>query len=357
VVYITGLGSFDFSPLSPNQWHANEMIFGFIGAAILGFLLTASANWTGTRGIHGIYLAALIIVFLAARIVFWVTPASQIWVYQLVGVASPLWLAVHLAILFFKTKNNRNLILIAPLSVFIAGQIYILSSDYMLGYELALYAVRFLVVVIAGRVIPFFTKSVLKLEPRWNNSVLEKLNIFSVFVLIFEPFYRSTSWIGTQIWIGLTLIALFLNIYRLLNWRFIPSYRVKILFVLYFAYLWLPLHFALGLANHFEWLAGIGRPSLHSLAYGFMGIMILGIINRVTLGHTGRKIHANSLAISSYVVLSVGALARVFGPLAAPEHYILWIRASGVLWVLAFLAIGIELIPKLLSPRVDGKEY
>lgn len=209
VFHFTGIWSFDFSPLSPNQWHANEMIFGFIGAAIFGFLLTASANWTGTRGIHGTHLMTLVAVFLLARIVFWTTPIDQIWIYQVVGVLAPLWLVFHLAHLFIKTKNNRNLFLIAPLAILIVGQLFILSSDYLLGYEHALYAVRFLVVVIAGRVIPFFTKSVLKLEPRWSFSTLEKLNIFTVFVLIFEPLYRNATFFGTQIWIGLTAVAFF----------------------------------------------------------------------------------------------------------------------------------------------------
>ncbi|MCB9026275.1 MAG: NnrS family protein [Bdellovibrionaceae bacterium] len=357
VFQITGLSKFDFSPLSPFQWHANEMIFGFLTAAIIGFLLTASANWTGTRAIHGIQLIILFSMFLFTRIIFWTTPFENIWIYPFIGSIVPICIVFHLARLFIRTKNTRNLILIVPLSVLIFSQIFILSSDYVLGYELALFAIRFLLIVIAGRVIPFFTKSALKIEPKRNSIYLEKLTIITAFLLIFEPFYRDTSGLGHLLWIVLTVLALGLNIYRLVNWRLIHSYKVKILFILYVAYLWLPIHFFLNLASHLHWIAINSKLSIHSLSYGAMGIMILGIIHRVTLGHTGRVIQASKLTVFSYFVISVGAIMRVLGPLFAIEHYFFWIRASGILWVLAFIIMGFELIPMLLSKRVDGREF
>ncbi|MCY4523678.1 MAG: NnrS family protein [Halobacteriovoraceae bacterium] len=356
VLQITGFTSLDLSPLTADQWHSNEMIFGFLTAAIIGFLLTASANWTGTRGIHGRSLFIIFCLFIFTRIVFWTTPFEGIWVYRFVGVIVPVWPVFHLTKLFIQTNNKRNLIMIIPLSMLVAGQVILLSSEYTLGYELALFSVRFLVVVIAGRVIPFFTKKALGMEEKWNRPVLEKLTILSAFLLIFEPFYRQI-YVGSQAWVGLTFLALILNSYRLVNWRFFPSFKVKILFVLYLAYLWLPIHFAFNLASHFDWFTDIGKAGLHSLAYGCMGVMILGIIHRVTLGHTGRFIKAGPLALAAYALIVSGSLLRVFGPLFIPTHYLLWLSFSGILWVVAFLAIGIEMIPMLFSPRVDGKEY
>ncbi len=356
VLHITGLSSFDFSPLSPNQWHANEMIFGFLVAAVIGFLLTASANWTGVRGPHGNTLLIGFFLFLFTRIIFWTTPFDSLGIYKWIGALVPLLVVLHLAKLFIQTKNNRNLILIVPLSMLIVGQFLILSSKYNLGYELALYSVRFLVVVIAGRVIPFFTKNALGMQPKWNHPVLEKLTILTVFLLIFEPFYYHSG-LGRQIWIALTTLALLLNTYRLVNWRFFPSYKVKILFILYIAYLWLPIHFFFNLASHFDWLSQVGKPTLHSLAYGCMSIMILGIIHRVTLGHTGRKIQASRFAQIGYVAIVLGSFIRVFGPLLKPEYYIFWLKSSGTLWVLAFLILSFEIFPMLISSRIDNKEY
>jgi len=355
VFRITGFSSFDFMPFSPNQWHANEMIFGFLTAAIIGFLLTASANWTNTRGIHGAPLLIAFSVFLFARIIFWTTPFESIWVYQLVGALVPIFVVLHLARLFVRTKNSRNLILTVPLLTLVFAQYCILTSRYSFGYELGLYAVRFIVVIIAGRVIPFFTKTALKLDPKWTHPYLEKLTMITVFLLIFEPFYRQEPSLGSPIWVGLTTLALILNVYRLISWRFLQSYNVKILFILYLAYLWLPIHFALSLASRFELISELGKPAIHSLAYGCMGIMILGIIHRVTLGHTGRKIHASNLSLAGYLMITLGSLLRVFGPLLNPEHYMLWLMLSGALWVLAFTTIGFEIVPMLVTPRADGK--
>lgn len=356
-LHFSGVSLINFSPLMPNQWHANEMIFGFLYSAVIGFLLTASANWTGTRGLHGQALFILFSLFLLTRIIFWTMPFENLAVYQIVSTLVPLFIVFYLARLFIKTKNYRNLILIAPLSVLALSQLLILSSKYTLGYELAIYSVRFLVVVIAGRIIPFFTKKALSLSPKWNVAFLDKLTILSVFLLIFEPLFYKTNEIGNYLWVGLTTLALLLNIYRLINWRFISSAKVGILFVLYLAYAWLPVHFFLNLATHFGWVSPLGRPELHSLVYGSMGLMIIGIINRVTLGHTGRTIHASTLAISAYAFLFLGSVARVFGPLLAPANYLDWIKLSGALWILAFLAMSVELAPKLFSARADGKEY
>lgn len=356
VLQITGHYSFNFSPLNANQWHANEMIYGFLLAAILGFLLTASANWTGTRGVHGVLLSVLFSLFFLTRLIFWTTPFEGIWIYQLISIIVPLWLIIHLTKLFIQTNNKRNLIMIIPLSTILIAQVILLSEYYILGYELALFSVRFLVVVIAGRVIPFFTKKALNMGPKWNYPFLEKLTILSAFLLIFEPFYRHSS-IGSPIRVGLTVLALLLNSYRLANWRFFPAFKVKILFILYLAYLWLPIHFALGLASYFEWFPNVGNSSLHSLSYGCMGIMILGIIHRVTLGHTGRLIKAGPLALTAYTLIAFGSLLRIFGPIFMPAQYLFWLNSSGALWVLAFLAIGIDIIPMLFSPRIDGKDY
>ena len=354
VLQITGLISLSFSPLTSNQWHANEMIFGFLMSALVGFLLTASANWTGTTGVHGSSLITVFLLFLLTRIIFWTTPFESIWSYRLIGVVVPLWLVFHLTKLFIQTNNRRNLVLIIPLSILVIGQLMLLSSKYTLGYELALYSIRFLLVVIAGRVIPFFTKKALGMEPKWNSPLLEKLTLLTVFLLIFEPFYRQLNPLGEMFWLGLTSLALILNLYRIVNWRLLASFNVKILFILYIAYLWLPIHFALGLASYWGWFNDIGKASVHALTYGCMGIMILGISHRVALGHTGRPINSGSLALIAYTLIVIGSVLRVFGPILAPTNYMFCIKTSGSLWVLAFLTISFEMIPILLSPRLDG---
>jgi uncharacterized protein involved in response to NO len=233
----------------------------------------------------------------------------------------------------------------------------LISSSYKLGYELSIYSVRFIVVVIAGRVIPFFTSRALQLEPKRASPLLEKLNLLSVFLLIFEPMYRENEYIGKYFWLMISVVALCLNTYRLFCWRFISAFRVKILFILYIAYLWLIIHLALHIAVGLQWIGDFGKVDLHALTYGCMGTLILGIVHRVSLGHTGRVIHANILSVIGYIFISLGALFRVFGPLFAPIYYLHWLEVSGTLWILAFLMIGFTIMPFLISSRVDGKIY
>ena len=173
--------------------------------------------------------------------------------------------------------------------------------------------------------------------------------------MIFEPLYRGNGPVGDFLWVILTFIAFVLNIYRLVNWRFVDSFKVKILFILYFSYLWIPIHFALNLALYFSWISDLGRVDLHALSYGCMGIMIFGMVHRVTLGHTGRKIYASGLSLFGYISIGFGALIRVFGPLCSPLNYILWVKISGVLWIVSFILLGIEIVPMLVCERVDKR--
>jgi len=57
-----------FNPyLSPLHWHMHEMFFGFGWALLGGFLLTASKNWLGIRGVHGLTLAGLVALWVLDR--------------------------------------------------------------------------------------------------------------------------------------------------------------------------------------------------------------------------------------------------------------------------------------------------
>src|SRR5688500_15427715 len=52
-------------PDIPLDWHAHEMVFGYAGAVIAGFLLTAVSNWTGRKTLDGGLLGLLACVWLS----------------------------------------------------------------------------------------------------------------------------------------------------------------------------------------------------------------------------------------------------------------------------------------------------
>ena len=64
------------SHLGAYAWHAHEMLFGFGGAVIAGFLLTAARNWTGRPTASGGGLGALVLLWLAARVLNLTGPSA-----------------------------------------------------------------------------------------------------------------------------------------------------------------------------------------------------------------------------------------------------------------------------------------
>jgi uncharacterized protein involved in response to NO len=83
--------------------------------------------------------------------------------------------------------------------------------------------------------------------------------------------------------------------------------------------------------------------------------MILAVMTRVALGHTGRRLAAPPAATVAYALVSASALARTVGALAWPEATLEVLAASGALWIAAFALFLAAYAPILLAPRADGR--
>lgn len=354
--HLAGVYPLEASPFLDSQWHANEMIFGFVLSAVFGFLLTASPKWTNTQGVHGRTLQFLVGYFLTNRLLLWTLPFDQTLPYQIAGMLIPIWLAGFLIALFIRANSMRQMVIVFPILLFIPAQYFILGENYVLGYGLALGALRFLIVAIGGRIIPFFTRTALDVEVKGLNPKFEMALIFTMFVLAFEPLFKNSAPYGKGIWVFFLGIGLVLNVIRIYSWRFWEARKNPILLILYLAYAWLPVHFALSIFHYYSDWYDLGQGAVHALVYGSFGLMILGIIHRVTLGHTGRPIRATFITKMGYYLLFGGAVSRVFGPLFFPGAYITWIQVSSTAWLLSFSMVAYEIVPMLLSPRIDGKK-
>jgi len=143
------------------------------------------------------------------------------------------------------------------------------------------------------------------------------------------------------------------HLYRWWLWGPWQARHKPILWVLYMGYLWIPIGFMLHMAAQLGWV--MSSLALHAFTTGGFGVLILGMISRVSLGHTGRPIHASPLIVLSYLTINLAAVLRVFWPLLQVSHYPLAITLSGVLWVLAFVFFVIYYSPILLRPRADGR--
>jgi uncharacterized protein involved in response to NO len=141
---------------------------------------------------------------------------------------------------------------------------------------------------------------------------------------------------------------------RMARWQGHRTLHDPIIWVLHVAYAWLPV----GLALKAAWLFGAPIPDtswLHALTAGAFSTMILAIMSRATLGHTGRELVAPALIVIAYYMIGVAALMRVFGPMLFAEAWRFWMMASGSLWSLAFILFVVVYAPILCSPRADGR--
>ncbi|MFG5864186.1 NnrS family protein [Metapseudomonas sp. CR1201] len=337
-------------------WHRHEMVFGFGGAIIAGFLLTAVQNWTGNPGLRGRSLALLAMLWLAARVA-WLMGAPLMLVI-------PLELAFLPAVAFvmgrslWRVRQRGNYPVVVVLSLLAAADALVLwglafgdAAVQRQGVLAALWLVAALMGLIGGRVIPFFTQRGLgrvqqvKAWPWLDWSML-------VGGVLLAASFASGLGLRPNPWLaGLCLLLGLGNLLRLARWYDAGIWKVTLLWPLHLAFAWLALA-PLGLA---AWHLGIlANPSLaqHALGVGAMGGLILAMIARVSLGHSGRPLEPPRVMGVAFALINLGAAARVvLLPIAG--NAALWLAA--VCWAAAFALFLRHYAVLLCTPRVDGR--
>jgi uncharacterized protein involved in response to NO len=229
----------------------------------------------------------------------------------------------------------------------------ITAHTAMAGDRLMLGLILLTLLVVAGRVMPFFTQAVITGAKATTNPWVERLG-----------FTLAALWVAadasTQVGLALALPAAVLAFalalvqgLRLAGWHDRRVWGLPILAVLYAGYLWLILGLVLNGLAHLGLLPVF--PALHALTIGAVGVFTLGMMARITLGHTGRAMVAAPLTVAAFVTLNLAAVVRVFGPWVWPGGYVHWLTLSGCLWVLAFALFLWVHAPMLLRPRADGR--
>jgi uncharacterized protein involved in response to NO len=339
-------------------WHRHEMLFGFLGAVIAGFLLTAIPNWTGRLPISGGRLAALVSMWIAARLAILFSASIGGIAAMLIEAAFLLTLAGACAREVLIAKN-RNLPVVGVVLLFaIAAAIDHLEGlgilgSYQLGWRSGFALVLILVTLIGGRIIPSFTANWLIKQgvsrlPRQATTFDHIATAATVLALGCWAFLFAASLTAS-----LLFVAGLLQIARLARWGGWRTAGEPLVLFLHIAYLWLPVGLLLmGLS-----IVDIDLPGtagLHALGAGTMASMVLAVMTRATLGHTGRDLHADKGTVAIYTLVTVGAVIRVAAPLL-PLDYLMQIKAAGTLWAGAFLLFLVVYGPKLLGPRPDGR--
>ncbi|MGF7206366.1 uncharacterized protein involved in response to NO [Skermanella aerolata] len=340
---------------NPAAWHTHEMLFGFTSAVLVGFLLTAIPNWTGRPTIAGTPLAGLAALWITGRVLMLVGDDLPWQVVAGVDVAFlPLAAAAMLPPLL-AARNRRNIAFPFVLMVLASANLALhLDAAGVLSVDAevtrgVLGVMMMILVVMGGRVIPFFTKNRLPAAGAGIDKRLDGLAVAATVAAVTASVLVPGSVAG-----GLAaLAAAALLIARALPWKPWATLRVPMLWVLHAGHAWIAVALALRAASDFGLDLPAGAAD-HAFTVGGIGVLTLGMMARTACGHTGRPIEASRQMTAAFAIINLAAVVRVFGPVAFPDAHPL-IGVSALLWAVAFLLYLIEFSPILTSARIDGR--
>ncbi|EPG72406.1 NnrS protein [Leptospira fainei serovar Hurstbridge str. BUT 6] len=355
---------FQFSNFSPPymtvsiQFHIYEMVFGFARAAILGFLFTAAQNWTKTVLLKEKSLIALFLLWLVGRFGFLSNSYLSSIAFSADVLCDILALYYLLPALLKKGQEHNRIIafiygVFCLLHVSTVFSVINLIPSYLSLHliHISIFVILFIIIIIAGRIIPFFTSVAIPASfPQKFPKLEQTLQYFGV-LLLFEEFFLF--WVPKWLPLsgGLCFIYAVLNAVRWLYWKPWKSARTPILLILHLGYFWIVIGLLVYSSSRFGLVSS--SPAYHVLTTGAIGVFIYGMITRVSLGHTGRPIHATKLTILGYVFINLTVLVRGFLPIFGHnrEAYIL----SALFWILSFLIFSLQYTNILIQPRMDAR--
>jgi len=335
----------------PRDWHVHEMLYGYLPAVITGFLLTAIPNWTGRLPLQGAPLATLALVWLAGRLCVTFS-ADTGWLAAMLIDASFL-LMVALAVIreIVAGRNWRNLGVVALLTLLLLGNVAFHLEAHFAGaanfsIRIGIAVVILLIALIGGRITPSFTRNWLVREnpgrlPQPFNKLDMAIVAFSAVTMLLWVAMPVGAVAGTAL-----LIAGLLHLVRLARWAGHRTFKEKLLLVLHVGYFFVALGFLLSGCAAF----GLIPPSagMHAWMVGGAGVMMLAVMTRASLGHTGQELTASLPTQAVYLAALVAVAARIAAALLpAWSEALLHLAALG--WAAAFLGFALSFGPTLLA--------
>jgi uncharacterized protein involved in response to NO len=334
------------------DWHVHEMLFGYLGAVVAGFLTTAIPNWTGRMPVIGGPLAGLVALWLAGRLAMLFAPVIGL----AAAVIDSAFLLVFAAVVWREVLSGRNwrnlpvgllvsLLALANVAFHLDSRLW--SSG--LGERLALAAITVLIALIGGRIVPSFTRNWMRarhLAP--EPAAFGRLDQAAL----------GLAGAGMLLWAvapetplsGIVLIAAGgANLARVARWRGWAAAREPLVWILHLGYGWLGAGLLLLGASRLEPTIPL-TAGVHALTAGAVGVMTLAVMTRATRGHTGRALAADGATTTIYALVNLAALTRVAAPFAGGLQPDL-LTVSATLWALAFGGFAAAYAPMLTRPR------
>ncbi|QGM97579.1 NnrS family protein [Methylocystis parvus] len=341
---------------SPSIWHPHEMAFGFGGAVVAGFLLTAIPNWTGRMPLQGAPLAGLVALWLLGRVAIFFSASVPAPIAAALDLAFPAVFLLVVAREIVTGRNWRNLPMAAALALLFVGNMLThldamnIAATGVFGARMGVATLAMLVALIGGRITPSFTRNWLAktlpgaVEPAPFGG-LDRFALAATLLALIAwvafPDARATAIL--EIIAGAALFA------RLMRWRGANTGAEPLLFVLHLGYGWLALGLLFMGANEFLGVTDSTAP-LHALTAGAIGTMTLAVMTRATRGHTGRALVADRGTAAIYVLVTLAAALRVSAPFTG-EYYFASLAVAAGLWSLAYGLFALLYFKMLTGPR------
>ncbi len=342
------------SAFSPLDWHVHELLYGYLAAAVAGFLLTAIPNWTGRLPVVGRPLGLLVALWGAGRVAVLVSGVIGGWLAAAIDVGFLAALTGLTGREVWTGKNWRNLRVVGLVALLALGNAVfhveaLMRGTAAYGTRLGIAAAVVLISVIGGRIVPSFTMNWLR--PRGPGAMPVPFARFDGVVI-------AASAAALALWVALPehrvtgaglLVAGVLQAVRLWRWVGWRTAGEKLVLVLHVAYLFVPVGFLLLAGVIFGVLPLLASAALHAWTVGAIGTMTLAVMTRASLGHTGRPLHATraiQVIHLGAVVATVARIAMGIGPAA-----IVFLHLAMVGWLVAFAGFALVYFPILTRPR------
>jgi len=337
-------------------WHSHEMIFGYTSAVVAGFLLTAVRNWTDTPTPTGGYLAAMAALWLGGRILPLFPESLPGWLIALVDLAFLPVVAIGIGVPLVRKGEKRNLVFLLLLAgLFIANlQVHLDLLGYGqqpagTGVFLGLHIVILLMVIMGGRVIPFFTERALQGVVIKRRPVIEWLAPVSALAFLCSELFRVDMVVVGACAASATIV----NGIRLASWYTHRYWRVPLLWVLHLGYGWVVAGYCLEAAAAFRAIPP--QSTTHAFTAGGIGVLTLGMMARVALGHSARPLRVGTYMAVAFGLVNLSAFLRALPPIWYPQWFSEFVIFSGALWCIAFIIFVVVYTPILTQPRIDGR--
>ena len=345
---------------TPSWWHAHEMIFGFAGAAVGGFALTAVATWTKRPPVSGVPLVILSALWLIAR-VFFCLPSPSLLASAIIadlGYDALLFVLMSREVIGARNRRNYKVLLILGLLA-ASNALFFFGMTSGAGWSMTallagLWLIVMLINLVGGRIIPGFTRNWLKRrfvdQPQSMTlpPFFDRYDLFATWLVVgFAVFQLANAPARWTAVLGLlTSVVLFI---RLTRWQGIHTGDEPLVWVLHLAFSWLPLGILL---LTFAELGLLPRSAgLHALTSGAITTMILAVASRAALGHTNRPLESHPLLTNAYVLITIAAVCRVAATIGPGARVLLAVSAAA--WCLGFICFAWRYVPILTQPGVQ----